>query len=227
MTWATRLYHNMGYTRVTCGVRLYLPSEYTPCPFNHIQIIMNTYSSILEVTPEIASTMKKSEVRKIATDEIDAIDNRFEAEGKGVGVAGTAKNTLTSEVKGTALGCLNLLLPFAALGHFKMGRKKTAITQIVLCCLSLIIISANFGMVGGVVGLYVVGFVYNTILKIWNRCVELKNSAKALVNIANPYIRTKELTFPEQFSAKQYYDEYIALLDEREAHYLQIIKLCR
>ena len=217
----------MGYTRVTCGVRLYLPSEYTPCPFNHIQITMSTYSSILEVTPEIASTMKKSEVRKIATDEIDAIDDRFEAEGKGVGLGGTAKNALASEVKGTALGCLNLLLPFAALGHFKMGRKKAAITQVILCCLSLIIISANFGMVGGVVGCYVVGFAYNTILKIWDRCVELKNSAKALVNIANPYIRNKELTFPEQFSAKQYYDEYIALLDEREAHYLQIIKLCK
>lgn len=188
---------------------------------------MSTYSSILEVTPEIASTMKKSEVRKIATDEIDAIDDRFEAEGKGVGLGGTAKNALASEVKGTALGCLNLLLPFAALGHFKMGRKKAAITQVVLCCLSLIIISASFGMVGGVVGCYVVGFAYNTILKIWDRCVELKNSAKALVNIANPYIRNKQLTFPEQFSAKQYYDEYIALLDEREAHYLQIIKLCK
>lgn len=188
---------------------------------------MNSYTSILQITPEIASTMKKSEVRKVAKDEIDAIEERFKAEGKGVGVSGTAKNALATEVKDTAAGCLNLILPFAALGHFKMGKKKTAITQVVLCCLSLLVPVCTGDAAIGVVLCYIVGFVYNFILKIWNRLVEVKNSTKALVNLTNPYIQTKEWTYPEQFSAQQFYDEYIALLDEREAHYLQIIKLCK
>ncbi len=188
---------------------------------------MSTYTSIFQITPEIASTMKKSQVRQIAKAEIDALDEQFKAEGKGVGVTGTTKNALASEVKSTAAGCLNLILPFAALGHFKMGKKKTAITQVVLCCLSLLIPICTGDVAMGLVLCYVVGFLYNAVLRIWNRLVEFKNSTKALVNLTNPYIQEKEWTYPEHFTAQQYYDEYIALLNEREAHYLQIIKLCK
>lgn len=196
---------------------------------------MNTYTSILEITPAIAATMKKAQVRQVAGEEIDAIDNRFEAEGKSVGLGRTAKNAVATEVKGMAATVLNVLIPFAAPGHFMMGRKKTAITQIILCCLSLLFplctsAGPNIGLGEVIIGLvlcYIVGFVYNIIMWFLSKLIDLKNSAKTLLNITNPYIQWKSITYPEQFSAQQYYDEYLALLNEREAHYKQIIKLCK
>lgn len=188
---------------------------------------MNTYTSILQITPAVASAMKKSEVREVARNEIYAIDSEFKAQGKSAGLGGSAKNALASGVKETAAGCLNLILPFAALGHYKMGKKKTAITQVILCCLALIVPMCIADAFTGVILCYVVGFVYNLLVGLWNKLVSIKNSAKAAINLTNPYIQWKNLTEPEHFTSKEYYTEYITMLNEREAHYLQIIKCCK
>ena len=188
---------------------------------------MSTYASILQITPEVASAMKKSEVREVAKNEIYTIDSEFKSQGKSAGLGGTAKNALASGVKETAAGCLNLILPLAALGHFKMGKKKTAIPQVILCCLALIVPMCIADAFVGVILCYVVGFFYNMLVGLWNKLVGIKNSAKAAINLTNPYIQWKNLTEPEHFTSREYYTEYMTMLNEREAHYLQIIKCCK
>lgn len=199
---------------------------------------MSTYQSVLDITPEIAPSLTKDEVSKVVHAEINAIDDRFKAEGKSAGLGKTAKNALASGAKEVAegaknmgLGCLNMLLPFAALGFFMRGKKKTAITQVVLCSLALIVPMCAGSVVGGVVACYVVGILYIAALALWGKIMDAKqqfsDAKNALSNFNNPYFHWKSLTSPEHFTAPEHYNEYIALLDEREAHYLQIIKLCK
>lgn len=188
---------------------------------------MSTYASILQITPKVAFAMKKSEVREVAKNKIYTIDSEFKAHGKSAGPSGTAKNALASGVKETAAVCLNLILPFAALGHFKLGKKKTAITQVILCCLALIVPMCIADAFVGVILCYVTGFFYNMLVGLWNKLVGIKNSAKAAINLTNPYIQWKNLTETEHFTSREYYTEYISMLNEREAHYLQIIKYCK
>lgn len=210
---------------------------------------MSTYKSVMEITPEIAPTLKKSEVVDVANEEIDAIDARFKAEGKSASLAGVAKNALASGAKEAAaemaagakslgLGCLNLLIPFAALGFFMSGKKKTAITQVVLCCLSAIIVICVGGVAGGIITGYVVGFLYFAALALWNKVVDAKNklvdaknqlvAAKdSLAKLNNPFTGHKNLTEKEHFTAPEHYEEYMGLLNEREEHFQVIYKLCK
>ncbi|MBQ7022488.1 MAG: hypothetical protein IJN29_02835 [Akkermansia sp.] len=210
---------------------------------------MSTYKSVMEITTAIAPTLQKSEVVKVADEEIDAIDARFKAEGKSANLAGVAKNALASGAKEAAaelangakslgLGCLNLLIPFAALGFFMSGKKKTAITQVVLCCLSAIIVMCVGGVIGGIICGYVVGFLYIAALALWNKIVDAKNqlvdvknqfaAAKdSLSKINNPFTAHKNLTEKEHFTAPEHYEEYMGLLNEREEHFQAIYKLCK
>ena len=210
---------------------------------------MSSYKSVMEITAEIAPTLKKSEVVEVAKEEIDAIDARFKAEGKSASLAGVAKNALASSAKEAAaemaagakslgLGCLNLLIPFAALGFFMSGKKKTAITQVVLCCLSAFIVICVGGVAGGIITGYVVGFLYFAALALWNKVVDAKNklvdaknqiaAAKdSLSKLNNPFTGHKNLTEKEHFTAPEHYEEYMGLLNEREEHFQVIYKLCK
>lgn len=188
---------------------------------------MSTYQSILEISAEIAPTLTKKEVRKIASDEIDAIDARFKAENKSVNMKGVARNSLASAGKDMASGCLNIALPFTALGHFMRGNKKTAITQLIICGLSLIIPICAGEIIMGIALCYVMGFVIALALRIWDAILETKKAAKGIMNLTNPYIQWKNLTAPEHFSAIEHYNEYMNTLSRLEEHYVTIIKLCK
>lgn len=203
---------------------------------------MSTYKSVMEITAEVAATLQKSEVVKVANEEINAIDTRFEAEGKSASLAGAAKNALASGAKEAAaelaagakrfgLTCLNLLIPFAALGFFMSGKKKTAITQVVLCCLAAIIVMCTGGVAGGIATGYVVGILYVAAIALWNKILAAKEKLVAakdsLTKLNNPFTACKNLTEKEHFTAPEHYEEYMALLNEREAHFQIIYKLCK
>lgn len=188
---------------------------------------MSTYQSILEISAEIAPTLTKKEVRKIACDEVDAIDARFKAENKFVNMKGVARNSIASASKDKASGCLNIALPFTALGHFMKGNKKTAITQLIICGLSLIIPICSGEIIMGIALCYVMGFVIALALQLWDIILEAKRTAKLIMNLTNPYILWKSLTLPERFTAIEHYNEYMNTLSRLEEHYVTIIKLCK
>lgn len=190
------------------------------------------YNSVLEITQEAAKSMTKKELKAVSEKELCAIDDRFKAEGKSVGIAGVAKNALKSGAKeavsGMAFGCLNLILPFTAIGYFKKGNKKTAIAQLVICDGALIGLGLTSGWVVGLIACYVLGAVYfyvmNKVLGFISDAKEAKRSLKGSLSINNVFTAHLYLTEVEHFKTPADHKEYVDLLKEREAHVNMLLK---
>ncbi len=197
------------------------------------------YNSVLEITQEAAKSITKKELKAVSEKELCAIDDRFKAEGKSVGIAGVAKNAFKNEAKeavsGMALGCLNLMLPFAALGYFKKGKKKTAIAQLVICDGALIGLGLTSGWVVGLIACYVLGAVYSFVMskvlgfisdakEAISDAKEATRSIKGALSFNNVFTAHLALTEVEHFKTPADHKEYVDLLKEREAHVNMLLK---
>lgn len=186
--------------------------------------------SILELGAEEAAEMSRAELRDLACEEIAAVEGRARAEGRRTGLLGAARNTVVFKARDLGLGCLNVLLPFLALGCFLGGRRWTGVAQVLLCAGAL---AAGYALSGWWLGLllcYAAGVLFCFLVSLGEKLRDARACALALREVVqkgvNPYVPLRSLACPEHFASRAFYEEYVAWAEVCARRYEELLRLC-